>query len=158
MVKWKHSDKSNDRIYSVMEQDNSVILDSRGSASSTDIGAVKQTAYPESIRDKRIRFKAEISTQDAEGAGLWLTASSKNWHITDGMYDRLVKGNMDWQHFELVIHAPSETTYLSYGLWMKGNGICKMRNPVFETVEDSVSLTTSKIWDCVGNDRWEERF
>jgi len=74
----------------------------------------------------------------------------------------------EWQHtrnsnsnvyqvVQLVIDVPKDAAYISYGLWMKGNGKCCMRNPRFEIVDRTVPLTTEKIYDRVAQDRWIER-
>ena len=95
---------------------------------------------------------------NADGAGLWLTASNQNWHLTDSMNDGLLKETSAWQTVALVIQIPLDTTYLSYGLWMIGNGECRIRNPKFEVVGEEVPVTASNIWDRVSADRWAERF
>jgi hypothetical protein len=160
MKEWQHTRKSNQSSYQIDFEDDTIILQSVQPAAPSDIGAVQQ---PEQLvpfhrcRGKRVRFQSELSAENADGAGLWLTASHKDWHITDGMYDRLIKGSSDWRFVQLVIDVPPDAAYITYGLWMIGNGKCRMRNPRFDIVEQSVRLTTDKIWDRVGAERWVER-
>lgn len=157
MNDWKHTSHSNRQIYQVRVEKAAISLATIEEATLNDIGAVKQTISPESYRGKRVRFRGDLSTNDSSGSGLWLTAAHQDWHITDGMYDRLVTGDTVWQPIELVIDIPVETTYLSYGLWMKGNGVSKLRNPIFEVIEHVVPVTTREIWDRVSKERWVKR-
>lgn len=157
MNDWQHTSHSNKQIYQIKTGDAAIVLNSIKQASSKDIGAVKQTVSSEGYRGCRVRFRADLSTKESGGTGLWLTASHQDWHITDGMYDRLITGTSDWQPIELVIDVPKDTTYLSFGLWMQGNGTSKMRNPKFEVVEETVPVTTIKVWDRVSSNEWIER-
>jgi hypothetical protein len=52
---------------------------------------------------------------------------------------------------------PDEAAYISYGLWMFGNGKCRMRNAKFDIVDHSVAITTDQIWDRVGSQKWKVR-
>jgi hypothetical protein len=104
-----------------------------------------------------VRFQSDVSTEDTDGAGLWLMANHKSWHVTDCMYDHLIKGCSDWTHVELVIDVPIDAAYISYGLWMTGNGICRMRNPRFDIADELIYVSTTKIWDRVSPRRWQER-
>jgi hypothetical protein len=157
MSDWKHTKKSNRDIYQVDINDDVVVLAAIHKAAPNDVGAVKQVASPAVCSGRRIRFQAELSTDVTEGAGLWLTASHKEWHITDGMYDRLIKGSTEWNQVQLVIDVPEDAAYISYGLWMIGNGKCSMRQARFDVVEHSVAVTTKSIWDRVAEQKWIER-
>jgi hypothetical protein len=154
---WKHTVHSSPDIYHADCSEDVVILQPILTVASDCIGAVKQEASVVLCRGRRIRFQAEISTEDTEGAGLWLTANHKNWHVTDGMYDRLIKGSTSWSQVQLVIDVPDEAAYISYGLWMFGNGKCRMRNAKFDIVDHSVAITTDQIWDRVGSQKWKVR-
>jgi len=157
LEEWKHASHSDTAKYQVTCDGEILSLRAVQPTDFQNLGAVKQLASLEQCYGKRVRFNAEISTIDTDAAGLWLTASSRDWHVTDGMYDRLIKGTVDWQSVALVIDVPAEATYVSYGLWMMGKGECRIRNPKFEVVEEEVPLTTSGIWDRVAPDRWVER-
>jgi hypothetical protein len=157
MSNWKHGRRSNSEIYHFEVDDDVLTLQPSQVVFFTDIGGVSQTASPVECRGHRIRFGAEVCTQDTDGAGLWLMANHKDWHITDGMYDSLIKGSKDWTHIDLVIDVPMDAAYISYGLWMQGNGICRMKNSQFELVECSIPVSTDKIYDRVSAERWVER-
>lgn len=157
MDEWKHADRSNTEIYCIKSTENGVVLESVQPATSDDIGAVKQVVSAKDYCGHRVRFQAEVSTKDADGAGLWLTASHQDWHITDGMYDRLISGTSEWKPIGLVLDVPADTTYISYGLWMKGTGTCRLRCPRFDIVEQSVPVTAKTVWDRVSSQKWVER-
>jgi len=157
MKQWEHARRSNTGIYALEFEDGAVILRAANAASLRDIGAVKQVASSEICRGKRVRFQAEVSTQDADGAGLWLGAATRDVQIMDAMYNRLITGSSEWKNIELVIDVPSNAEYVSYGLWMKGSGCCLMRNPQFDFVDQSVPLTQYSLLDRIASDRWVER-
>jgi hypothetical protein len=146
-------------VYSLRDDDGVVSLNSTQAVDIEGIGAVKLVASPQLCRGKKVQFKADLSTReiDGKGAGLWLTAAEKTWHLTDGMYDSLISGTSDWQTFALVIDVPMDTTYVSYGMWMVGRGECRMKNAQFELVDDNVEVTANKIWDRVAIERYTER-
>ena len=154
---WKHASRSNGAKYHIYCKDEILVLHAAQPSDLHDMGAVKQLASPTLCRGNRIRFQAEVATKDTDGAGLWLTASHRDWHLTDGMYDRLIKGTSDWQPIALVIDVPADTTYISFGVWMTGNGECRIRNPKFDLVDEAVPVTASKVWDQVASSRWVER-
>ncbi len=120
----------------------------------THIGVLKKVCLPADCRGRRVRFFAQLFTQETEGAGLWLTASHNKWHITDGMYDRLVKGSCSWHDEQLVIDIPEDASKVSCGLWMIGAGKCGLRSAKFEMVDESVPVTTDKFYDRVGPYEW----
>ena len=139
MIDWKVSDALA-ADYDVLFKDGEVTLSSARAASNA-VGKVVGRGSVLSSRGKRLKFSAEIKTVDADSAGLWLTGSAENWHVTDGMYDRLIKGSTGWSLENLVIDVPEDTRYVSFGLWMIGNGSCTMRNPKIEIVDQSVPVT-----------------
>lgn len=53
-----------------------------------------------------IEKSISLSPQKIVGAGLWLTASNKKWHETDGMFDGLITGTSQWQPIKLVLDIP----------------------------------------------------
>jgi len=154
---WKHTKHSNCEIYQFTVSDNEVVLQPKYAVSPDSIGAVRQLADSMICRGRRIRFQADLSTQQTDGAGLWLMANHKDWHVTDGMYDRLVKGSSDWLPVELVIDVPENAAYISYGLWMQGNGKCSIRNAKFDIVDESIAVTTKQIWDRIGPQQYKPR-
>lgn len=159
MSEWKHADKSNQAVYRLRREGTVISLNSTEAVEIEGIGAVKQVVASQQCRGKRVQFKADISTKDVDGngAGLWLTAAGRDWHLTDGMYDSLIMGTSDWQTFALAIDVPTDATYVSYGMWMGGHGESRMKNAQFQFVDDSVEVTSKKVLERDAVDRFIPR-
>lgn len=138
-------------------QDQATYILKSDSSEKQMIGKAKFEFEGEKFIKERICFSAEISSESSNGAGLWLTAKGRGWHLTDCMHNRLLSGTEDWQSEFCVIEIPKDTTYISCGIWMVGSGKALMRNPRVVIVDSSVKLTASKIYYRVDQTHWEER-
>jgi hypothetical protein len=158
MDSWMWTSRSATGFYSFEATDSSVILRSNGQAGKKRSGGVKRVLPHERFLGKRLRLNAQLRVKGEEAsAGLWLTASRREWHLTDGMYDRLLRETEGLVSESLVIDVPTDTEYLSYGIWMIGDGECEMLDPCLSIVNQSVAVTASQFYDYVGKDKWIER-
>ena len=160
MSQWKHSDKSNYHVYKLIFDGDDIVLDSVNADKIYGFGAAKQVASIKVCNGKRVRFTADLSTNnlDGHGAALWLTAAGVGWHVTDGVLgDSFIAGTSEWRTLSYVIDVPPDTTYISYGMMVGGRGEARMRNPKFEIVDESVPATGKLIWDVIGPDSYRKR-
>lgn len=160
MRDWKLTTRTERSHYKFSADKDVVVLTFSGDlkeSTPSKSGGVRCVLPVEDYRGKRVRLNAEFSTNETDSAGLWLTASNSGWHLTDGMYDRLVSGSSPWKEEQLVIDVPADSEYLSFGLWMVGKGECTMKNARVEIVDASVPVTVDKFFDKVGMEKWQER-
>lgn len=147
MHSWQFTHRSNVDSYQMDVSDGVTTITSNQNATANQTAGAKIVLDLKQYAGKRVKLSGELSTESATdlGAGLWLTASTTQWHVTDAMYDRLLQGNNDWQNIELVIDVPSDTQYMSCGTWIVGRGTSRVRNIEVQIVDESVPVTASEI-------------
>lgn len=77
-----------------------------------------------------------------EAAGLFMRVSTYSGGVnSDYMYDRLAKGNTDWQKCAIVLEVPHDTSLIDFGAWIIGPGEVQVDNFGFEVVDPKVRVT-----------------
>lgn len=147
MQDWQFTHRSNVDSYQLDVRDGVTTITSNQNATTKQTAGAKIVLDLKQYAGKRVKLSGELSTENVTdlGAGLWLTASNRQWHVTDAMYDRLLQGNNDWQNIELVIDVPPDTQYMSCGTWIVGRGTSRAKNIEVQIVDESVPVTTSEI-------------
>jgi hypothetical protein len=93
----------------------------------------------------RVAFSAEIATQSAGKAGLWIkVTNSKNQVISVSTLGKdSIKGSTAWQRYNVVIDVPEDGAGIAYGVALHGAGKLQVRNLEFAPVGKDVALSPS---------------
>ena len=94
---------------------------------STEKSAItfRQLIKSDNYRGKRIRLAAYAKVQGATtGANLWMRVDAKDGSILsfDNMYQRRIKGTVDWQEYDIVLDVPAEAVAIFFGFGLVGEG------------------------------------
>ena len=126
-----------------------------GSTTDTDTVGIWMSEGPTSLRldqlrGKRVRFSAEIRTQDVtSGCNLWIgtrafigDSDALEQPSFDNMEARLIRGTTAWQSHAAVVDVPRQVINVSFGLRMKGTGSMWARKLLMEEVGTDVPSTS----------------
>lgn len=103
----------------------------------------KSTMY----KGERLSLSGFIKTEDIENwAGLWLRIDGENEEILsfDNMQDRPIKNTTNWNQYSIVLDVPEESTVISFGILLHGNGKVWIDGIAFETVDCSIPTTNEE--------------
>jgi hypothetical protein len=123
----------------------------KGTAEQFDgFGTLMQMASPGEYLGKRVRFSADVKSEDVKSgwAGLWFRVDgSKSGEMLafDNMQQRALKGTTDWKHVEIVLDVAENAAGLAFGLLLAGDGEVWMDNLKFEIVKTDVPVTGTGI-------------
>jgi hypothetical protein len=107
---------------------------------------VMQTIGAENYQGKRLRFSAEVKTENVGAiTGLWMRVddTGKPNAAFDNMSDRGLKGTQDWSRHAVVLDASSQASTINYGVLLLNDlpGQVWIRNITFEEVGQDVPIT-----------------
>src|SRR5262249_53776483 len=77
------------------------------------------------LAGRRIRFSAEVRSQDLDGwAGLWMRSDDEDGRSMtfDNMHDRPIKNIESWTRFVLEMDLPAAARWLNFGFLLVGPG------------------------------------
>jgi hypothetical protein len=129
-------------------------------AEADDWGGHLQTIGAYKYRGRRIKFSAQLKTQDVEGEAalfMYVLSVSKIMLVHDAMTDRAITGNEDWTPMEIVLDVPLDARYVNFGtvlrrgrgkLWASDLAICEV-GPEIPTTDKYGS--TQKIPEAATN-------
>jgi hypothetical protein len=103
---------------------------------STAATSVDLTAY----RGARLRFSAVVRGAGIKGGGaLWLLLTDANNDLLalDNMGDRLIKGDTDWNRYQVTLNVPITAVEGSFGVMAEGAGEVWASDPRLEVVSIS---------------------
>ncbi|HEX9926270.1 MAG TPA: hypothetical protein VGD99_26670 [Anaerolineae bacterium] len=94
---------------------------------------------------KRLRLSAYLRVQDVEiRAWLWMRVDGPNKEKSlsfDNMFNRPIKGTVDWRRYEVVLDVPENSENIAFGFALVGNGQVWADGFEFGIVDDSVPTT-----------------
>jgi hypothetical protein len=110
---------------------------------------------------ERVRMTVYMKTRGVKDAGgLFMRVSTYGgWINYDYMYDRVVRGNTDWQKRMIVLDIPRDTSLIDFGVWIIGKGEVQVDDFRFEVVDNKLQVTgtSEKVeFDHPGNLDFEE--
>lgn len=115
---------------------------------STGFATLMQSVEAQVFRGKRLRLRADIKTEQAEGAGtIWfrvdddLRRSIRFDNMETRKSDGVLEGTTDWVNREIVLDIPQEAYSLHYGFYLRGSGNCWARS--FDLSEVSADTPTT---------------
>lgn len=141
---WQVSDSSQ------VSLDTSVAHTGRGSGhlrghSANDFVTLRQSLRPDSLRGHRVRFYGYVRTNLSAGiAGLWMRVDGAGLTerlAFDNMSRRPIQGITPWTRYEIVLDVPRESTAMTLGVLMVGQGDVWLDDVVVELVGTEVAST-----------------
>ncbi|HMW33435.1 MAG TPA: AraC family transcriptional regulator, partial [bacterium] len=64
--------------------------------------------------------------------------------LNDFMYDRPIKGTIEWKKQEVVIQIPVDAERIFYGVWLEGKGKIWVDDFVIEIVGEETPITAGR--------------
>lgn len=106
-------------------------------------GTLMQSYSATQYLGKRIRMSASIKTVDVDiMAAMWMRVDANKETVSfDNMKNRPLSGSTDWATYTIVLDVPQESTNISMGLILKGNGEAFMDKIKVEIVSLDVPST-----------------
>ena len=125
----------------------SALISSKGS-STTGIGFLMQATEATDYRGKRVRYSGDLKTQEVKGwAGLWFRAvDAKGKNLVFGNMEakeRRLRGDNDWQRFDIVVDVPARAANVLYGVILSGSGKLWSDGLKIEVVDESIPVTST---------------
>jgi hypothetical protein len=107
-----------------------------------------QQSSPEAYRQKRVRLKMWVKTEDVRGrVQPWMRVDGSGRQgygpmlSFDNACQRPIEGTTDWQEFVIVLDVPQESTNIAYGILLAGEGKLWLDNLSFEEVGAEIATT-----------------
>lgn len=110
-------------------------------------GCLMQSAIADRYRGKKVILRATVSTQDADGAAIWLRVDRSLGQVLrfDNMLDRTGEGALvgtnDWTGCRVVLDIPEAAASIHYGLLLKGYGLLRAKDLTLDEAADDASVT-----------------
>jgi hypothetical protein len=107
--------------------------------------AVADHAGADSVRGRRLRFRAFVHTKLAEGtAALWMRVDGPGLQDVvafDNMNERPIIGDTPWTPYGVVLDVPAESSVITFGLSVEGRGQVWLDEVQLEVVDAKVPST-----------------
>lgn len=111
-------------------------------------GTLMQSIDADGYRGKRIKLTAFIKSESVENwAGLWMRVDAGREIVCfDNMQTRPIKGDTDWTQYQVVLDVPENSTSISFGVLLFGNGSLWLDDFDLQFVGLDVP-STDTMWD-----------
>ena len=108
---------------------------------------VMQSISAQAYRGKRVRFSAQLRTQDVGGGALWMRIVNADGKVLsfDNMESRQVTGTRDWEQQSVVLDVPAESAEIDFGFLLDGKGEVDAAEFVLVEVDRNVNLTANTV-------------
>ncbi|QJC50185.1 helix-turn-helix transcriptional regulator [Paenibacillus albicereus] len=119
-------------------------LESLGETDPGGFATLMQQFRADTFRGKRMRLSGFVRTRGASGfCGLWMRVDNAAEDVLqfDNMNDRPLAGDLDWNHYSIVLDVPEESAVISLGVLLYGPGRVWLDSLRFEEVDASVPTT-----------------
>jgi hypothetical protein len=114
-------------------------------------GTMMQSVLADPFRGKRLRLKAELKSEDVDGAGtIWMRIDRAPGETLrfDNMEQRskngVLKGTADWIPREVVLDVPQDASSIHFGFYLRGRG--KMWARLFDLAEVGEIVAATSSW------------
>lgn len=113
-------------------------------------GVLMQSVAAPAYRGRRLRLSAQLSTEDANLASIWMRVDEAPGRSLafDNMLDRpangALAGTQGWVERSIVLDVPVVAATVHYGFLLNGHGRVLARAFRLETVGEDVPLTTRR--------------
>jgi hypothetical protein len=130
------------------------------SSTADALATLRQAFQPDSVRGKRLRFRAMVRSELEEGfAGLWMRVDGPGAGDVlafDNMSDRPIQGSTEWTAHEIVLDVPVASSSVIFGILLSGRGQAWMDQVRIEVVDASVPSTNlSALMEAMGQHEHE---
>lgn len=109
-------------------------------------GTLMQDIAPDKYAGGRIRVSCHLKTLDVSAwAGLWVRVDRGRGESPiafDNMEDRGIKGTTDWTECIVVLDVGERASNIAFGVLLSGTGTVWIDRMRFESVDDSVPVTS----------------
>lgn len=109
-------------------------------------GNLSQKVSAGDYRGRRLRLSAQIKTEDAANAVLWMRVEGPDGKVLDwyGMADRPISGTTDWKRYDVVLDVQPEAVAVAFGYRLMG-GTAWARDFKLDPVGKDVPLSAGPI-------------
>ncbi|MBU6299669.1 MAG: hypothetical protein KGJ79_02325 [Alphaproteobacteria bacterium] len=99
----------------------------------------------DSYRGRRVRLSAQIETDNAGRAVLWMRVDGPNMKVlsADWMEDRPINGTTDWKRYDEVLDVPPDAIGIAFGYNLRGKGTVWATDFRLEPVGKDVPISAS---------------
>ena len=117
-------------------------------------GTLMQSFKADQYRNKRMRFSATVKSESVtEWAGLWMRIDDDDGKLLkfDNMEDRSIKGDTDWQGYQVVLDIPLGGSSVHFGILLSGKGQVWLSDVRFEEAPNEPTTGKGKLPDEPSN-------
>lgn len=102
---------------------NCAFIKAKASAPS-GFGSLGQLIAADNYRNQRLRLSAQIKTDNAARAQLWMRVDGQNGKMLGfyNMGDKPVVGTTDWKQYDVVLDVPADAVDIAFGYFLSGTG------------------------------------
>lgn len=120
-----------------------VSIRSKPGAKPGGMGTLARSTPARIYRGKRVRLSANLRTEKAGRAQLWLRIDGPNGRVLaiDDMQSRPLRGTTRWRRYSIVLDVPREATDVSWGFLLAGSGAVWANDFSLNPVSTAVPLT-----------------
>lgn len=97
---------------------------------------------------RRMKLSGFVKTSGVtEFCGLWMRVDNNQSDVLqfDNMYNRKIKGDTNWNHYEIVLDVPEQSSTISIGVLLMGSGKVWVDSFQFVEVDKSVPTTNMEL-------------
>jgi hypothetical protein len=113
----------------------------------SEFATLMQTVDARRYLGKRIRLSGFVKNDSVTGwAGMWMRIDGPDSLLGfDNMHDRQITGTSDWSPYSVVLDVPTNSTSVSWGILLYGDGVCWIDDLSLQAVGDTVPPTGSAV-------------
>ena len=127
-------------------------------------GTLMQNFAADKYKGKRIKLTGYVKSKDVDSwCGLWLRIDGAKERLPNGkektrmlsfdnMYNRSIKGTVDYTKCEIVLDVPDSAVSIAYGALLHGAGQIWFDRLKFDVVSKDVPTTDYKLQDATNLD------
>lgn len=112
--------------------------------SNNEFGTMMQQIKSDKYINKRVKLSGFLKSKGIDGfCGFWMRVDDAYGDVLqfDNMGDRPITKETDWNHYYIVLDVPSNSSSISFGVLLSGNGQVWIDQLKFEMVDKKVPTT-----------------
>lgn len=119
------------------------LLYAKNEANERQFATMMQGFQARSYKGKRLKLSCFLKTENVGKCGAWfqIDNSSGDPIQFDNMDNRSIRGTTDWNQYALILDVLEDSTYIQFGVLLKGRGKVWADGFRFEEVSKKTSLT-----------------
>ena len=106
---------------------------------------LRQEIAADNYRGQRLRLSAQIKTDNAGRALLWMRVDGPKMKMLYfyGMEDRPISGTTQWKRYDVVLDVPRDAVDIAFGYNLNGSGTAWARDFKLDPVGTDVAVSNS---------------